>query len=39
MDRQEAARALGNVFAYLARGKRDDARYWARLLVSWLESI
>ncbi len=39
MDRAEASRALSKVFAYMAVGKRDVARAWAKKLVSWLEWI
>jgi hypothetical protein len=39
MDRIEASRALGKVFAYLACGKPDKARPFARQLIEWLQSI
>ena len=39
MDRADASRALSKVFAYMAVGKRDMAREWARKLISWLESV
>ena len=39
MDRQDAARAIANIFAYLACGHHEEAREWARKLIVWLETI
>lgn len=39
MDRNEAARAIAKVFAYLACGKPEQARQYARQLISWLQTI
>ena len=39
MDRLEATRALAKVFAFLAVGKRAEARRWARTLIDWLIAI
>jgi hypothetical protein len=39
MDRADATRAIAKVFAYLACGKRDMAREWARILIAWLETV
>ena len=39
VDRHEAARAIAKVFAFLASGKREEARTWARQLIEWLETI
>ena len=39
MDRSEVARAIGKIFAYLACGKREMAREWAKKLIAFLETI
>jgi hypothetical protein len=39
MDRQQAARELARVFAYLACGQVDKARGAAQQLINWLQSI
>ena len=39
MDRAEAAQAIGKIFAYLACGKAELARPWARKLITWLETL
>ena len=39
MDRQETAQAIAKVLAYLACGKREQARIWAQKLIAWLETI
>jgi hypothetical protein len=39
MTRNEAAQALGKVFAYLACGREDLAREWATKLIDWLSTI
>ena len=39
MNQSEACRAVAKVFAYLACGKREAAREWAKRLISWLEGI
>ena len=39
MNRNEAAQAIAKVFAYLACGKPEQARVWARQLIAWLQSV
>lgn len=39
MTRQEAARELGRVFAYLACNNIPAARHAAQQLMQWLETI
>lgn len=39
MDRTEVARLVAKVWAYLACGKPDQARAYARQLIGWLETI
>lgn len=39
MDRAEASRQLGRVFAYLACGKPDKAREAAAKLIDWLGTL
>ena len=39
MDRVTASTMIAKVFAYLACGKREQARTWAAQLIAWLETV
>lgn len=39
MTREDAARHVGKVFAFLAVGKVEQARTHAQQLIAWLQTI